>query len=87
MIKYLQLTIKNKKQYNEDLCPGQPLFSNLAIFIFALDFKILNITDTSEVPSFLPQSLYSLLSSGLLDPEFSVYQPLTCLLLLKQTDV
>ena len=58
------------------MCTGQPLVPNLAIVIFGLAFKILNITYMSEVPGFLPQLLSPLLTSEMFNPEFSVYQSL-----------
>lgn len=76
MMKYFQPTVKNKRQDGEDLCTGQPLLSNLPIFIVASDFRILNITGTSRSPPFSCQSLFPLLTSEVLHPELSVYQPL-----------
>lgn len=74
MMKYFQPTVENKIQYGEDLSTGQPLLSNLAIFIVASDFRRVNIIGTSEVPSFLAPCLFPCLTSEVLRPEFSVYQ-------------
>lgn len=82
-MKYFQPTVENKRQCGEDLCTGKPLLSNLAIFIVALDFRILDITDTSEVPSFLA-NLFSHFSPQRRYVLNSVFISSFCLLLLIQ---